>query len=73
MDRTDEDRRYTVEVGGRRNGKTTRRIAAAWAVIEGCPFKDVEDGTCDHPANMTPECHAGACPFVKALRVLGGE
>lgn len=58
------DYSHHVELGGRRNGKTARRIALAWAVIEACPVKDAEDGTCGHPANQTPECHAAACPWV---------
>ncbi len=27
-----------------------------------CEFQG-EDGTCTHPDNMTPECHADACPL----------
>lgn len=39
-------------------------IRRAWSVIEMCPHKDTEDGTCSHPTNPTPECHAHACPLV---------
>lgn len=37
-------------------------LALAWTIVECCPHKDGEDGTCNHPANSTPECHALACP-----------
>lgn len=30
--------------------------------IEDCEHKDAADGCCHHPKNLTPECHAGACP-----------
>lgn len=30
--------------------------------ITDCEHKDAADGCCHHPKNMTPECHADACP-----------
>lgn len=31
--------------------------------IEECSYQ-VEDKTCDHPKNMTPECHVWCCPRI---------
>lgn len=30
--------------------------------IKDCSYQDKDDGCCSHDANMTPECHHGACP-----------
>jgi hypothetical protein len=27
-----------------------------------CPYSDPDDASCQHPRNLTPECHEGACP-----------
>ena len=36
--------------------------------VEGRPVKDCghvgTDGCCEHPDNMTPECHHDACPLI---------
>lgn len=32
--------------------------------VENCGHVNDEDGLCEHPLNMTPECHDGACPLV---------
>jgi hypothetical protein len=38
-------------------------IITAWRVIERCPHRDPEDGTCAHQANLTPECNGAICPL----------
>lgn len=38
-------------------------IRLSFAILDACDHRDEEDGTCQHPANATPECHSGACPF----------
>lgn len=30
--------------------------------IVDCEHADTVDGCCNHPKNLTPECHVGACP-----------
>jgi hypothetical protein len=31
-----------------------------------CGWKHLQDGTCSHPQNVTPECHQHICPIIKA-------
>ncbi len=33
-----------------------------------CGWVSSVDGSCVHPKNITPECHAGACPITVTAR-----
>lgn len=63
-----ESIRFPEEYEPKEKHASEDAFEVAYTPFLNCGWKSVEDGTCSHPGQWTPECHQFCCPIKAVMK-----